>query len=221
MKPTSRLTLDFAQRMVNDLATNNVLRGSWAEQLVAHYLGLTDLPPNWSYYDMRDVSGREISVKHSVGPRASFVVTMNQWAWDHELHAAQPVTEGWRGGEAAEPQYWCHAYVFAWLDCDSSAPSLDIVLNSELWMFATLSRADMYRNFVLRRAQPQKSIGLSGLRGLTSFVHGSELAASVGRIRTTDTDGVPPRRMDIRPVPGIGEPVEVGEAVVLPESVVG
>ena len=54
MLRTSRLTLDFALRMVNDPATNNVLRGSWAEQLVAHFLGIGELPPNWSYFDMRD-----------------------------------------------------------------------------------------------------------------------------------------------------------------------
>jgi hypothetical protein len=76
MKPTSRLTLDFAQRMIADLSTNNVLRGAWAEHLVAHFISITDLPPNWSYYDMRDVTDRVLSVKHSVGPKPTFAVSM-------------------------------------------------------------------------------------------------------------------------------------------------
>ena len=151
MKPTSRLTLDFSRRMVNDLATNNVLRGSWAEQLVAHYLSIEFLPENWCYYDMRDDDGREISVKHSVGPRAKFAVGMSQWAWDPELRTSEPSTEGWRGGELGNAQYWCHVYVFAWLPCESSTPKLDEVLDSDRWTFAVLSRADMYQQFVIRK----------------------------------------------------------------------
>ena len=108
MKPASRLTLDFAQRMVADLSTNNVLRGAWAEQLVAHYLSISDLPPNWSYYDMRDPAGRDISVKHSVGPLPKFSVATSQWAWDPSRAGDDSPSDGWRGGSAAPLQYWCH-----------------------------------------------------------------------------------------------------------------
>lgn len=213
----SRLTLDFAQRMVTDLSTNNVLRGAWAEQIVAHYLGIGTLPPNWSYYDMRSDDGLDISVKHSVGPRATFVVGMSQWAWDHELAAARPESEGWRGGDSMKPQYWCHAYVFAWLGSDDAAPPLDEVLDCERWRFAVLSRSEMYRAFVFGKSSPQKTVGLSTLRNLTSFVSGADLPASLAG--ASDPDDAPPRRMDVTYAAKLlGVPVEPTEEVV-PEAI--
>ena len=65
--------------MVDDLSSNNVLRGAWAEQLVAYYLGITKMPRNWTYYDMR-YDGRDISVKHSAGSKPSFAVATSGWA---------------------------------------------------------------------------------------------------------------------------------------------
>lgn len=213
----SRLTLDFAQRMVTDLSTNNVLRGSWAEQIVAHYLGIDTLPPNWSYYDMRSADGLDISVKHSVGPRAKFAVAMSQWAWDHELAAEHPQSEGWRGGDAVEPQYWCHAYVFAWLRSTNAAPPLDDVLDCERWRFAVLSRSEMYRAFVHGKSAPQMTAGLATLRNLTSFVSGPELPSRL--IADCEGDGAPPRRMAIVYAEKLGVPVEPADEVV-PEAIV-
>ncbi len=220
MKPTSRLTLDFAQRMVTDLSTNNVLRGAWAEQVVAHYLSIEKLPPNWSYYDMRDADGRDISVKHSVGPRPSFSVGMSKWAWDHELAEAQPGSEGWRGGDAFEFQYWCHVYVFAWLEADSSAPELDIVLDCDRWQFAVLSRNEMYRAFVTGKPSPQRTVGLAALRAVTTVVSGLELPAAVNSITFEEEPGVPPRIMDVTYAAKLGAPVEPTSEVV-PEVVAG
>ena len=208
MKPASRLTLDFAQRMVADLSTNNVLRGAWAEQLVAHYLSISDLPPNWSYYDMRDPAGRDISVKHSVGPLPKFSVAMSQWAWDPSLAGGDPPSDGWRGGSAAPLQYWCHVYVFAWLDSPTAVPPLDEVLDADRWQFAVLSRAEMHRAFVLGKVSGQKSAGLATLRGLTQFVGGSELPALVASVVAGDEEGVPLRQMNPSSEVNLGAPVE-------------
>lgn len=198
MKPVSLLTLNFAHRMVSDLASNNTLRGAWAEQLVAHYIGIDDLPPNWSYYDMRDGAGRDISVKHSVGPNPSFSVSMNKWAWDPELRRDRPETEGWRGGEESEPQYSCHAYVFAWLEADSSAPPLDDVLNPDRWVFAVLARSEMYRHFGRLEQRPdgsggwtfQKNVGLATLRQHAAVLPGARLVDLLSGIPPCDDCGV-------------------------------
>jgi hypothetical protein len=203
--------------MVSDLATNNALRGSWAEQLVAHYLSIADMPPNWSYYDMRDHAGRDVSVKHSVGPRPSFAVSMAKWAWDPELADEHPRTDGWRGGEGFTPQYWCHAYVFAWLDAPVSAPELDLVLDSDRWRFGALSRAEMYDAFAPSGVGVQKSVGLARLRELTDLAPGDQLADKVRAIPSSDVVGVPPRLMTVTYAEKLGPPVEVVTGV-LPEA---
>jgi hypothetical protein len=64
----------FLDRVRDDLVSNNTLQGSWAEEIVAAFLGVTALPGQWNYFDMRDTNGRTISVEQSVGPRAKFDV---------------------------------------------------------------------------------------------------------------------------------------------------
>jgi hypothetical protein len=111
-------------------------------------------------------------------------------------------------------------YVFAWLEADSSAPDLDIVLDCDRWMFAALSRSEMYRAFVTGNAVPQKTVGLSGLRALTTFVRGPELLGKVGAISTGADRGAPPRVMDVTYATNQGTPVEpTGD--VIPEAVAG
>jgi hypothetical protein len=145
MRSLTRLTLDFAQRLVKDLATNNVLRGAWAEQLVAHHLDIDpdELPVNWSYYDMRYADRRDISVKQSVGPNPKWSVKMSEWAWDPQLPE-----QHFLGGPDVGAQYWCDVYVFAWLEAEGSTPELDHVLDASRWRYAVLSRQAMYRAFV-------------------------------------------------------------------------
>jgi hypothetical protein len=215
MVSKSRLVFDFARRVIDDLATNNVLRGSWAEQVVAFYLGLESWPGNWCYYDLRDADGREISVKHSVGPRPSFGVAMSKWAWDPDLARDDPVTEGWRGGDTQAPQYWCHAYVFAWLDTPNAAPDLDDVLDPERWTFWILSRGEMHRAFGIAE---QKNVGRQRIISLKGEpIGGRELAELVRAIPLAER-GVPPRRFDPWRKGQVGPPV-LPTTDVVPSSV--
>lgn len=205
--------------MVDDLATNNVLRGSWAEQLVAHFLSIQDLPPNWSYYDMRDQIGRNISVKHSVGKSPKFSVAMTRWAWDSDLRMSDPATEGWWGGEEAPFQYWCHAYVFAWLKHHDSAPDLNVVLDSSRWTFAVLSRDEMYAKFAPSLKPLQKTVGLASLTE-QRFVPGDQLPSLVSATRmAADADLVPPRLMVPWHGSAPGVPTETTVSEVIPEGV--
>lgn len=210
MGSSHTLVLDFARRMVDDLATNNVLRGSWAEQLVAHFLGAKELPANWCYYDLRDAKDRAVSVKNSVGSRPSFSVAMSAWAWQPE--------SGWLEASGGEPRFWCDAYVFAWLHADSSAPPLDAVLDADLWRFGALSRAQMIKAFVAGRATPQKTTGLSTLRALTEFVPGPELSELIADFPVV---GIPASPTASSPRSGdLGEPIRIVADEVVPETTV-
>ncbi|MDQ3475127.1 MAG: hypothetical protein M3492_01970, partial [Actinomycetota bacterium] len=146
-------------------------------KLVAHFLGIdeNELPPNWTYYDMIDADGREISVKHSVGPSPKFAIARREWAWDSRLRQARRETEGWYGGMGLA-QHWCHAYVFAWLPAGDAQPPLDDILDPDSWRFGAGSRADMYRQIASPAA---KSIGLGGLQRIVDFVPGSQLRSVV------------------------------------------
>lgn len=189
-----RITEAFTRRLIADLPSNNTLRGSWAEQLVAHFLGCEDrLSPNWSYWDMRDRDGRDISVKHSVGPNPKFAVEMKIWAWDPEpVLAGTPA--GWYTAEQQEPQYWCHTYVYAWLPADTSEPALDHILDPNLWRFAVLSREEMYARFSDNGRPGRKTATPASLD--TEFHPGTELPRLVTATPLhADTDLTPPRSM--------------------------
>jgi hypothetical protein len=216
--------------MIGDLATNTTLRGSWAEQLVAHFLDVTGLPSNWAYYDMRDRSRHDISVKHAVGPTPSFGVEMKVWAWDPELRKRLPETEGWHRRADHEPDYWCHAYVFAWLEAASAEPPLDDVLDPDKWQFAVLSRVDMYEHFATATQRTdgvpgrtfQKKVGLATLKQYASFVPGADLGGLIAAISATDDPripGVPARDMQPHDFRTIGPPMETQSAPeILPAS---
>lgn len=138
----------FASRLLASLDHNNVLRGAWAEELVASYLGAeTWFPPQWSYFDLR-WNGATVSVKHSVGGKARFPVGPSAMVWDCELAAQRAMDpskpEGWRGHQQRQPQYWCDVYAFAHLP----APlTLARVLDPAVWRFAVLSRSAMHASF--------------------------------------------------------------------------
>jgi hypothetical protein len=209
------LAAEFAHRLVSDLSSNNTLRGTWAEHLVAHFLGIEDFPPNWSYYDMRDASGRDISVKHSVGRSSRFSVAMSEWAWLPSPRA-RPDDGGWLRSADAGPQYWCHTYVFAWLEHDTSTPPLDAVLDPDRWAFSVLSRQQMYERFTDAGKPLQKTVACSAL-GTESFKPGTELAALVAATPfVADNLLVPLRSMVPWKEGRDASPVEV----VLPEDVI-
>ena len=194
-KVFNHVVQDFTRRLVNDLPSNNTLRGAWAEQLVAHFLGITELPPNWSYFDMRDPAGRDISVKHSVGKAPKFSVKTSNWAWDPTLLARNPASEGWYRSLNEEAHYWCHAYVFAWLEHPTSEPDLDLVLDPDCWRFAVVSRGEMYSRFAVDGKPTQKSVGLATL-GRETFHPGSQLRALIAAIPLLpDTEMIPVRSM--------------------------
>jgi hypothetical protein len=180
--------------MVDGLLTNNVLRGSWAEHVVAHHLGDdVEFADQWSYFDLK-WHGTKVSVKHSVNTRANFQVKRIALAWDAELASQRqpkPYTEhnaeGWRGHEDADPQYWCDLYVFAWLPVMSD---INTVLDPSAWRFAALSRADMYEQF----AGTAKSTGRSSLATIgRGFVPGEDLAAAATeRLHVAPGVAIPP-----------------------------
>jgi len=216
---TSALVHKFSERMVGGLATNNSLRRSWAVQLVAHFLGVEELPSNWVYYDVRDRSRRDISVQHSVGPMPSFGIDMKVWAWDPELRKRLPETEGWHRRADHAPDHWCHAYVFAWLESASAVPLLDDVLDPNKWQFAVLSRAEMYEHFGsaaqraegARRGVVQKRASLATLQKYASFVPGTELGGLIAAIPVVDDPrlpGVLARDMQPHDFRTIGPPME-------------
>jgi hypothetical protein len=218
--PTNPLTVEFSRRMIGDIATNATLRGSWAEQLVAHFLGVEELPSNWVYYDVRDRSRRDISVQHSIGPTPTFGIEMKVWAWDPELRKRLPETQGWHRRADHAPDYWCHAYVFAWLEVASAEPPLDDVLDPDKWQFAVLSRAEMYEHFgsaaqrseSARRGTVQKRIGLATLKKYANFVPGTELGGLMAAIPVIDDPrlpGVLARDMQPHDFRTIGPPMEI------------
>lgn len=77
---THSLLAGFQQRMVDGLALDNVLRGSWAEEVVAHFLEDCKFSEQWSFYDFM-WEGQRVSVKHSTGPAARFSVQRKRFGW--------------------------------------------------------------------------------------------------------------------------------------------
>lgn len=160
------LVARFQKRLVDELVDNNVLRGAWVEEIVAHYLPGWEFPGQWSYFDLEHrAAERTLSVKHSAGWTPRFDVIRRKWAWDNRIM-------GWRGHDRRPPQHWCDVYVFAWLK-----PPLERgrVLDAEAWRFAVIPRGSMYR-----LAENAKTITTNGLTELGggSF-GGDELAHRV------------------------------------------
>ena len=191
---SDQITEAFTRRLIADLRSNNTLRGAWAEQLVAHFLGCEDrLAPNWSYWDMRDRDGRDVSVKHSVGPKPRFSVEMSEWAWDPGRAGADSAP-GWYTAENNAPQYWCHTYVFAWLEAVTAEPPLEHILEPVLWRFAVHSRESMYACFSDNGRPGRKTASRDTLAA--DFHPGTELLRLVAATPlVADADLTPPRSM--------------------------
>lgn len=165
----------FLERVRQDLAVNSMLRGSWVEQIVASYLGVNEFPGGFNYFDLRTHDGYSISIKHSVGVRATFDVSGRDNAWDNELAAQlrrdNPKAEGWLVNDSDGPRRWCDIWVLAHL---AGEPTLDRVIDPSEWGFAVVT-SDWLDGL------PNKSITLGGLsaRGV-EFIAGDLLGEAVG-----------------------------------------
>lgn len=173
--PSGEVIDRFLERTRQGLATSNMLRGAWAEEIVASYLGIEIFPGAFNYFDLRTAGGFAISVKQSVGPKARFDISGRMNAWDCELaddrRLQDPKGEGWLENASGVPRQWCDIWVLAHL---SGEPDLERVVEPASWRFAVVDR-------VWLDALGSKSIGLSGLEshGVT-FVPGEDLP---GRVR--------------------------------------
>jgi hypothetical protein len=180
----------FQTRMVNGLVENNVLRGSWAEEVVAYWLDVEAFPPQWCYYDLR-LESTTISIKHSTGRSPAFGVKQSVWAWDPEL-AQDGEHYGWRGNDGRQPQHWCNVYVFAWLD---EPVVLARILDPTAWRFWVLSRNEMY----LCSYPGAKTMGAARLRSISGQPsRGEELRNLFARKANTVLDPAVPA-LDLTP----------------------
>lgn len=182
----------FAERLVDDLVGNNVLRGAWVEEMVAFFLPGWTFPGAWSYFDLLHPNGKHtLSVKHATGTKPRFGVARKKWAWDNRL-AGRDGHEGWRGDDERPAQHWCDVYVFAWLDGPVERCR---VLNVNAWKFAVLSRGAMYTYFEKGRL----SVGVQQLRELSGGgLLGNDLETEVNvALATSPRPDVPP--LDMRP----------------------
>ena len=196
----TELESQFTERMLDGLFVNNVLRGSWAEQVVAGYLGAPlSFAEQWNYFDLR-WNGVSVSVKHSVNPTARFSVARHRMAFDAELGRRRgplPYTlenpEGWLGHEIYSfRQHWCDLYVFAWLPAKTSNA---VVLDPASWQFTALSRAEMYSHF----PETAKSVGQQYLAKVGhGFVPGAELATVANERLHSPTVGIEVPVLDTR-----------------------
>ena len=166
----------FLDRLRDDLVSNNMLRGSWVEEIVASFLGIDAFPGQWNYYDLRDANGRTISVKQSVGQKARFDVTGRKNAWDNDLavqrRVADPKAEGWLSNPDGLPRRWCDVYVFAHLP----AP-VDVVrvANVDEWRFGARSAAWLDSLPATIRSQSVQQLIYRGV----DFVDGTHLRDEV------------------------------------------
>ncbi|MGH8545165.1 MAG: hypothetical protein ACREX3_16390 [Gammaproteobacteria bacterium] len=184
-EPPDTLIDLFQQRLVDDLVENNVLRGAWAEQVVWSFLRDWRFPGQWSYFDLEAPNGGStMSIKQSAGKTPRFEVARRKWAWDNRIM-------GWLGNEDVPAQHWCHVYIFAWLEEPLDRSRL---LDPDEWLFAVLSRADMYQ-----LEEDTKTIGIGRLRELGSpVVCGRELGGRVQNVLARPIPaGVP--ALDCRP----------------------
>ena len=158
------LLTGFQQRMVDGLALNNVLRGSWAEEVVAHFLQACDFSEQWSFYDF--IWERHlVSVKHSTGPKANFSVGRKKSGWAPS--SAGFGDEASLGNDVDGPQYWCDLFVFAWLP---NRPTQVTVLDVHEWKFAIATKEEMEATF----GPTSKTAGPSTISALCEFVPGAD-----------------------------------------------
>lgn|GEM_PF-3515639 len=119
----------FTKKLTDDLTVNEVLRNAWVEYLVARALGLDSAATPWSFSDLR-CDGRALSVRHGLGPAATFPVARDGT------------------GARGEPRYRRDAYVFAWLSLDDAETvSPDAILSADRWQYKVAARATMESHF--------------------------------------------------------------------------
>ena len=177
----SGIVAAWTEKQVESLLDDNMLRGSWAEHLVAHFLGISERVPQWSYFDLKDRSGTRISVKQSVSIAPRFAVARTAHAWSPSRGAEGewlPVGDGCG--------YWCDVYVFAWLNRAQSEVTLNEIIDPDAWLFAALSRsamAELFPGTVMDGAvSGQGTAGLSAL-GRDRFRPGTELRSGIDALR--------------------------------------
>jgi len=158
------LLAGFQQRMVDGLALDNVLRGSWAEEVVAHFLEDCKFSEQWSFYDFM-WEGHRVSVKHSTGPAARFSVQRKRFGWAPS--SVEFGEEVFLGSDAEGPQHWCDLFVFAWLP---NRPTQETVLDVHEWKFAIATKTEMEASF----DPTTKSAGPSTIGALCAFVPGTD-----------------------------------------------
>lgn len=165
--------------MLDDLVENSMLRGAWAEEIVAFLLPGWSFPGQFSYFDpyLQDSNQRAspgrvtLSVKHSTGKTPRFSIAPSKWAWDNQL-AEEGEYEGWRGGNDRPDQRWCDVYVFTWLDGELTQEG---VLSPTEWQFIVLSRTRLNKLFPTARTAT-----LARLRsGGSAAIRGADLEAAV------------------------------------------
>jgi len=173
----SSIVSSWAQKQVQSLVDDNMLRGSWAEHLVAHFLGISDRVPQWSYFDLIDSNGLRISVKQSVSTSPRFAVGRTVHAW-----SPRRGVDGQWLPTGDENGYWCDVYVFAWLNQAQRDTTLEEILDPDRWLFASLSRSEMITLFPGEVddgvVTGQRTAGINTL-GRERFRPGTELRSGV------------------------------------------
>ena len=166
----------FLDRIRGELAANNTLRGPWVEEMVAAFIGITDFPGAWSYFDLRDHDGRSISIKQSVGSKAKFDVSGRRNAWDNELAVRQrltnPKAEGWLENPTGEARRWCDLFIFGILPGDLTS---ERVTDVDEWRFAVRTRAELDALPIGTKSMTVRRLGVIG----ATFKPGIELRAMV------------------------------------------
>lgn len=146
------------------------------EQIVASFLGIDRFPGAWNYFDLKDATGRTISVKQSVGEKARFDVSGRRNAWDQALaeerRRENPQAEGWLENEAGAPRRWCDIFVYAHL---ASPLTVERVHDVDEWRFAVASRATLDG-----LPEGTRAVSVPRLEQLgCTFAHGSQLPDAI------------------------------------------
>jgi|688.fasta_scaffold261421_1 hypothetical protein len=169
MSINSNLEKQFSERLINSLEHNNVLRGSWAEEITASYLNDCKFSPQWSFFDFT-WNGQRVSVKHSVGKKARFGISAASYGWD-------PYEEAFIGDGKDSQAYLCDLYIFAWLPSNNHPDLLllDLIRDTSAWQFSWATRFEMMNEF----ANGQKTASHSTINSIRAFVHGHQLLSQL------------------------------------------
>ena len=153
---------DFWRWSCSDLL-DNVVRGAFAEYLVAHALDLTDTPrQNWTPYDLTTERGTRIEVKSSAYIQSwaqgklstvSFNIARRKQKWNRKTNKMEKL---------GQPARISHIYVFCLLSAgDLDSPPSD-PLETSSWTFWVVTR-----DLIDRIRPTSDSIGRSSLMKLS------------------------------------------------------